>query len=137
VLRAVAYPSEVRRSRSTACPSRATHGANLPRLSFVIPPTAEFHTLSLHDALPIFAVAHDRVGPAPVLSGGEGAVLAGAAGGGGGDRKGTRLIAGVVEHLYGVRCVGKKAAGLARGYRHRPGRTRQVSLEEVDGPRLG
>src|SRR5947199_8177237 len=64
--------------------------------------TTEIYTLSLHDALPIFPRRASVEGDAQ----GRGAV--GDAGGGGGDRKSTRLNSSHLGISYAVFCLKKK-----------------------------
>src|SRR5438874_4693852 len=91
-------------------------------ISFVgDPTTSEFYTLSLHDALPIYRGVPLRsrrrdVPRADRRARGDGdpvrvaaaSVYAGAAVGGGRDRKSTRLNSSHVEISYAVFCLKKK-----------------------------
>src|SRR5690349_24581299 len=68
------------------------------------PATTETYTLSLHDALPIL-----RRG---VGAGGSRRVGPGRRGGGGADRKSTRLNSSHVEISYAVFCLKKKSVSI-------------------------
>src|SRR2546426_6303566 len=92
--------------------------------------TTEIYTLSLHDALPIWAREHgafpQRYGPTPARLSPQ-AVLQHVAMGEGADRKSTRLNSSHLVISYAVFCLKKKKCdGRALAYR---GRHRHLGCE--------
>src|SRR3972149_7554958 len=79
------------------------------------PATPEIYTLSLHDALPIFAPGNEPRSSGLVAS--RAAMRAAAPPG---DRKSTRLNSSHSQNSYGVFCFEKKKKPLPRGNVSRP-----------------
>src|SRR5690606_42038350 len=89
--------------------SRGCRGSATPVFPSLFPdtPTTEIYTLSLHDALPIYAGGHGPAGPLQACAGGRG-TAAPQARPPALDRKSTRLNSSHVKISYAVFCLKKK-----------------------------